>query len=538
VAPAALADQRALRRAAWLCETVLLAEREEGDAVELPPEAGEREFTAPGARILALPGGHPLRARAEERLCDLGTFLREGPAGWDSATRTRLLDFLASLGADHGLSASMGEGLRQAREALRERWPIAIEDRRIRCGLTVDRLHRIDEHSFYVRGRAWDEVAAITTLAAISPEGERVELQDLLSPHPAGEGGFAARFTTKSPSRGDEGWVLEARSGPERGLEVSAALTPDPSYTLFADADLEFDGAEALRERHVHPAVTRLSELRRDQTDIIELSSHGPAPASPAISLVVALQRRVDLVEHQIAQLAADPEIRECELLFVLGDPEEADVLQELGPGLFALYGLPFRLAVVSQTGGQATACQLGASLARAERILFLGSDVLPDRPGWLGAMATALDSHPGAAAATPKLLFSDEAIDQAGLEYLPASPAGQCLLRPRLRGMHREVALAGEDGAVAAAGLACLMIEAEELAAAGGLEGRYELAEFEGADLARRLAGRGQEVRYVPEAELYRLEGLGAEPERLGEGYAQWLHSRLWARTITEEAR
>jgi len=525
-----------LRRAAWLGETVLLLACEEGEAEPLP-EAGTKAFAAPGERILAVPGGDPPGAEVEQRLTDLTTFLREGPAGWDAAARTRLLGFLASLGAEHGLSSSLSDGLRQAREALRERWPISTGDRRTRCGLTVDRLHRIDECAYYVRGRVWDELAPIAMLAAFSPEGERVELQDLVCPHPTGEGGFAGLFETRSPSRGDEGWVLEAGSGPGRGLEISATLAPDPLHTLFSDTALEFTGAEALREDHIHPAVTRLNELRRAGTGIVELADYGPVPASPAISLVVPLQRRLDLVEHQMAQFAADPEIRGCELLYVLDDPDQGDVLRELGAELFSLYGLPFRLAALTAAGGPAFACELGASLTRGARLVFLGSDVLPDRQGWLGAMAAALDSNPGAAAVTPKLLFADGAIDQAGLEYSRAPSSGRCLLRHRLRGLHRDVPAAAEGGPVAAAGLACLMIDVEELGDAGGLRGQYGLAEYEGSDLARRLSELGRELRYVPEAELYRLEGLGAEPEPFGRPYAQWLHSRIWGEAIAEQA-
>jgi GT2 family glycosyltransferase len=100
---------------------------------------------------------------------------------------------------------------------------------------------------------------------------------------------------------------------------------------------------------------------------------------------------------------------------------------------------------------------------------------------------------------------------------------------------MHRDAAAAAQGGSLAAAGLACLMIDGAAFAEAGGLRGEYGLGEYEGADLSRRLAAMGRVLRYVPEAELYRLEGLGAEPERLGEPYARWLHSRLWADSASE---
>ena len=72
-------------------------------------------------------------------------------------------------------------------------------------------------------------------------------------------------------------------------------------------------------------------------------------------------------------------------------------------------------------------------------------------------------------------------------------------------------------------------MIEAADFEATGGLRTEYGLGIYEGSDLSRRLAERGRSVRYAPAAELYRLEGLGASPEPLGEGYARWLHAREW---------
>jgi GT2 family glycosyltransferase len=548
LAEASALPVRSLRRAAWISDEVLLLAFDAAPVEEDGLPAGTardplrleaKVFTAPSGKIVAA-SVQPPEVEAEgvgDVLTDLRTFLRVGPAGWDAATRTALLDFLADLGNEYGLSASLSDGLRRVREGLRERQPVTVEDRRVGRGVTVERLHRIDARSFYVRGRAWEEVAAITRLTAISPEGERVELLDRVFRHPSLETGFIGLFQIAAPTRGVDGWVLEAESGQGRTVEVSAALAPDPLSTLFADATLEFDGADALRERHLRPAIARLTELRGARTDIVELESHGSPPSSPAVSLLVPLQRRVDLIEHQLAQFAADPELAECELLYVLDDPEQSEDLEELARQLFGLYGLPFRIAALTETAGAPIACNLGAGLARAERLVLLDADVLPARPGWLGAMAASLDADAEVGGATPKLLFADEGIDQAGLEYCPAEGNSEDLsIQHRLRGMHRGVAAAAEATEVAAADVACLMIDADDFREAGGLRSEYGLGAYEGSDLSRRLAELGRKLRYVPAAELYRLEGMGASPEPLGERYARWLHSRRWGRGILGE--
>jgi GT2 family glycosyltransferase len=510
-------------RAAWLCETVALLDFEPASA------AGAPAFEAGGGRIFAAAASTALAAEIAEGVTDLRTFLRRGPAAWEVSERVRLLGFLASLGTEFGLSPMLAAGLWQAREALRERRPLSLPGSGGGLELEIERLHRIDERCFYVRGKAREEAGRPAALNAISPEGELVELGDLISTHPP-DGSFSALFETAHPSRGQAAWAFEAIDTGGRAVETAAAVAPDPLRTIFADAALEFAGAEALREQHVRPAVRRLDRLRRQRAEVAELVEFGTAPEAPAISLVVPLQRRVDLIEHQLAQFAADPALAACELVYVLDEPEQSALLRDLAAELFALYGLPVSLAVLAPAGGLPIACELGASLARAERLLFLGADVLPDRPGWLDALAAALDADPGVAAATAKLLYAEGAIDQAGLELSPAAATGDACLRPRLRGLHREVEPAGEAAAVAAASLSCLLVEAAALGAAGGLCGEYGFADYEGADLSRRLAEIGREVRYVPDAELYRLEGLGAEPEPLGEPYARWLHARLRA--------
>jgi GT2 family glycosyltransferase len=556
---------RSLRRAAWVSDELLLLALEPESEVGGSDGAAEgtarkcleveaQVFAAPLGRIAAAPlassleGAHRLKfvdaegsevlvVGAEDvtgALTDLRTFLRDGPAGWDAATRTALHGFLASLGAEHGLSASLGNGLRRVRDGLRERRPVTVEDRRLGRGVGIERLHRIDARSFYVRGRAWDEVAPIATLAVTSPEGERLDLLDRVFRHPSLGNGFVGFFETAAPTRGADGWVVESASRPERAVEAPASVAPDPLITIFADGALEFDGADELRERHIRPAIVRLNESRRAGADIVELASYGRPPSSPALSLVVPLQRRIDLIEHQLAQFSADPELGECELLYVLDDPEHSDALEALAGELYGLYGHPFRIAALTEAAGASVACNLGTELARAERLVLLDADVLPARPGWLGAMSAALDADPEAGAATPKLLFADEAIDQAGLEYATAGGSGGALsIRHRLRGMHRDAPAAAEAADVAAAGVACLAIDAAGFRDVGGLRTEYGLGIYEGSDLSRRLAERGRKLRYVPRAELYRLAGLGAAPEPLGERYARWLHSRLWMDAI-----
>jgi GT2 family glycosyltransferase len=550
-----------LRRTAWLSEEVMLlacapgAELDEGgQPPSSPMTVAARAFVgplgtlfaaAPSAGLLERPG--PLAFVDEDRLetltieagavtgalTNLRTLLREGPAAWDADARTSLLCFLATLGVEHGLSHSLSDGLRQVREALRERQPLTIKDRRAERGVAVERLHRIDDNTFYIVGRAWDMTGPITTLVATSPEGDRIELIDRVFPRPDLDGAFIGMFHTIAPTRCSDGWVVEAGSGPRRAVESLAALAPDPLNAILADAALDLAGAEALLEHHIHPAISRLHELRRNAVAVADVETYGAVSSNPIVSLVVTLQRRVDLIEHQLAQFATDPALEECELIYVLDDPEQRDLLRELAEELFRLYGVPLRVVTLTETGGFSTACNLGASVASGDRLVLLQADVLPDCPGWLGAMSAALDAETHAGAIAPKLLYEDQAIDQAGLDYNRPKGNGEWRIEHRFRGLHRSLPAANLGGPVPAIGAACLMIDAALFREVDGLSAEYMWADYEGSDLSRRLADAGYCSWYLPEVELYRLEGLGAAPEAVGERYVRWLHARLWGSAI-----
>ena len=67
------------------------------------------------------------------------------------------------------------------------------------------------------------------------------------------------------------------------------------------------------------------------------------SPPDPTISIIVPLYKRIDFVEHQLAQFGHDPEIGQADLIYVLDSPEAADDLARLAPALQRLHGVPFR---------------------------------------------------------------------------------------------------------------------------------------------------------------------------------------------------
>jgi GT2 family glycosyltransferase len=92
-----------------------------------------------------------------------------------------------------------------------------------------------------------------------------------------------------------------------------------------------------------------------------EVTSFGLPPERPAVSLVIPLYRVLSFLRFQIGAFAVDPAMADCELIFVLDSPEQSNELEHLLRGLHALYGLPFRLAIMPANHGFAAASNAGA---------------------------------------------------------------------------------------------------------------------------------------------------------------------------------
>jgi GT2 family glycosyltransferase len=71
-----------------------------------------------------------------------------------------------------------------------------------------------------------------------------------------------------------------------------------------------------------------------------------------------------------------------------------------------------------------------------------------------------------------------------------------------------------------------------------GGLSGQYIRGDYEDSDLCLRLRQMGREAWYLPDVELYHLEGQSypTKERELTSEYNKWLHTHTW-RTALEVA-
>jgi GT2 family glycosyltransferase len=488
---------------------------------------------------------------------DLRTTIREKLAGHEAEARRETLGFLTAASSQHQVTLDplgLAKSLFVLREALRDPYP-RVELRADESqGLHIGALAKIDDRTFFVRGWARDDQAPIVRLDAISPEGTRTpileqlfrvprpDLEELFrgAPRPVARPGFVCFFELENPSRLAEGWVFELENAAGVGIEASGpAATIDP--LTVRDTIL----GELVRERRVDtplmdqlvPAVVRLQEELSARVEIEEVEDFGVVPEQPEVSVVIPLYRRVDLIEHQLAQFANDPSMLGAELIYVLDSPELAPELLPRVAELHQLYRVPFRLATLSRNGGFAVATNLGTSLAKGRLLLLLNSDVLPDRPGWLVDLAEAHDALPQAGAVAPKLLFDDGSIQHAGMEFRHDPRSGGWELSHSLKGLHRGFAEANRRRAVPALSGACLMVERALYEELGGFSADYVKGGYEDAELCMRIQERELETWYVPEVELYHLEGRSFvhAANDMSPRFNAWLFYQRWGRQLAE---
>ena len=290
-------------------------------------------------------------------------------------------------------------------------------------------------------------------------------------------------------------------------------------------------------EDHVRPAIERLQQQAQDGARVSIVEQFGAAPSKPDVSIVIPLYKRVDLVEEQLAQFVLDEYLKRQDILYVLDSPEDRDELLEMASRLHPLYEVPFRVAILKRNSGFANANNAGAQISRADLLLLMNSDVLPDRPGWLEQMVAFYGSRHDIGALGPKLLYEDDSIQHAGIHFHRAE--GQPVWQDAhyFKGLHRDFPDANVARVVPVVSGACMMIAREQYDAMGGLHGGYVQGDYEDADICLRMMEAGLRNWYLPDAELYHLEALSYSSSlRLpANRYNAWLHTRTWGDRIEQ---
>jgi GT2 family glycosyltransferase len=497
---------------------------------------------------------------AASTLTDLDTLVREELLRADVDGRAAIVDFLVRATAEVARSPlKLSQALFRIREALRDRPPVSIIDSVEPRVVAIDAIWRLDERSFYVAGWLRHEGHTLERLTAISPEGERVELGTRIfrlsradvaeffaldDERQEDKAGFVAYFETETPSRLLDGWIVQLHDSMGGVVETAAPPAsrdlPAARSRLLRDLALEKLQDEELKVNHILPAVSRLQQRLATRVAIGSIEEFGEPPRSAEVSVVVPLYRRIDFLEHQLAQFVHDPELYAADLVYVLDSPEQASHLHDCALQLHRLYGVSFRVVTLTRNGGFSIANNLGASVAMGRLLLLLNSDVLPERPGWLGELVRFYDATPGIGALAPKLVYEDDSLQHSGLYF--DRPVGSHVWTNEhyFKGLHRDLPAANVARPVPAVTGACMLLSTRLFHDLGGLRGEYVQGDYEDSDLCLRLAERGLESWYLPGVALYHLEGQSypSEERTLASQFNKWLHTYMWSDTIAALSR
>ncbi len=521
--------------------------------------SGDLAIEADGER-LALHRGGPSASPA-----DLTTILRLQLAGLDEATRDRLLRFIVSAaGEDLYRPGGMllAQKLTLIRDVLRERLPYCTVREDQPLGLHVDEIHALDERTFWLKGWVWDVDAPLATLTFLSPEGCSVEVLDaafryrrrdieelygVTNGHRP-DSGFLACVRLEVPSRLPDGWIAQLRNVLGMGVEVDGPpATRDPNgarETIIRD----FGDVKQARERlvidHAQPAIATLQERIAEGATVERVEQYGAPPVDPDVSVVISLSVSFDAIEQQLTSLWRDPDVAGADVIYVIDSRDAMQWLVPKAAELHWLYGIPFRLVSLAQRAGIATMANVGASLANAPNVLFLSPDVIPDSPGWLGALLAFKADTPDAGALAPMLLYEDGSIQHAGIHFDRASPQElrlqdrpeHELWEPRydFKGMPPGFAGVAEARSVPAVSSACLLVERELFDQVGGFRNLFLRDDFEATDLCLRLSEAGRTNWFVPGAVLHHLEGrTRSEASRSATQYDVIVQSQMWGERI-----
>jgi hypothetical protein len=479
----------------------------------------------------------------ESVLCEPAEFGRHIRAQAGITERRRAQAFLACAPRDYriALGTTLASSLAAIRSELRERVPERATTPDAFAG-AFETVTALDSQSFLLTGSLPRADAHNASLVAFSPEGSRSEIDPAalaLLGDSDGHGDslsvpFHALVKLDSPSSHPTGWVLQVRSpSGVTELDAETPLLSDTANVRELVAALRSEGlAESAFEGFVLGA---LSSLRAPQAEprAQSVTDYGRVPAAAEASIVVAVAD-VDRIQLQLAELARDSELAEPELIFVVCSTDSSEMRSTMAE-LHALYDIPFRLVELSHPAAPTRALNLGGAIARGRRLLLMRGDVVPRNPGWFRALLGFKGRSRAIGAVVPKLLYADDTIASAGLEYRRGENARQWEQESPFAGLPRVAGRANVPRRVPASSEACLLVDAADFDRCGGFAELYRSSIDEAADLYLKLANAGLETWYVPGAELYVSDRPGsfADPEREPGSFDDWLFNRRWAEVL-----
>jgi GT2 family glycosyltransferase len=327
---------------------------------------------------------------------------------------------------------------------------------------------------------------------------------------------------------------------------IQIEIIPDAKYSDFYNARqkvMQIASPErvsaAMLANCIAPAGLKLQQLCMKQVAIKNVTEIGSVVNNPLVSIIIPLYRRLDFMKVQLATMANDPAIKQCQIIYVLDSPEQEEELKTWLLNHCTLYQLAIKLIVMKRNSGYAAANNAGASQATGKYLVLLNSDVFAKTKGWMTKMAEFYAASPKIGVLGAKLLYEDDSLQHAGMFFAQTTFPFWLTLH-YYKGLPGNYPLAQQTRVVPAVTGACLMIRKQLYDQVGGLTTDYIIGDFEDSDLCFKCRELGYESWYFADAVLYHLERQSVPLNSSYNGSLAWrlnglLHQERWGKAIAQ---
>lgn len=226
------------------------------------------------------------------------------------------------------------------------------------------------------------------------------------------------------------------------------------------------------------------------------------------LSIIVPLYGRYDFVDMQLFDFIHDQWVlQHCELIYVVDDSTILSGFLEHMELLHPLVNIPLKCVWGGINRGFSGANNLGASVARAETLLFLNSDVFMNTPGGFEHMYDVLQQDSSIGAVGARLLRADGSIQHAGMVACHSKELDIWINDHPRAGCAPELDPASTPVDMPAVTGACLMIRKSHFVAANRWNEEYFMGDFEDSDLCFTLRKQNLRVVYCADSSFTHLE-------------------------------
>jgi len=313
---------------------------------------------------------------------------------------------------------------------------------------------------------------------------------------------------------GGQGALYSAtRHGVRRLATTTITKTLSDNPKAAASELFAIGASRASAKRAVNidlPMLQPIIDRRSRAVELLHADEHvlGASCETAVVSLVIPLYGRMDFVEHQLMCFSKDEFIKtNCEIIYVVDDERLLRAMHGSVDELHMVYNVPFKWIWGQTNRGFSAANNLGISVSKGDKILFLNSDVFPENPGWLENLVKALDDNTDIGIVGPRLLFAEGGIQHAGMISRRLEAAGIWINHHSLMGFSPKDDAHKDLARVELITGACALMRRADIDRLGGWDTGYLIGDFEDSDLCFKIRAAGMTVGYLPTVELIHLE-------------------------------